>query len=250
MTHHVPRGSHRRGLAVLVAAIATAPAAARAAEDGGTVSGTVTLADPSKRDRWPERSEGFVPRARNALKPPRAFDPLPYIVVVLEGGTPAPEDTEAPGQPVRYTIIGEAFEQPILPVVVGSIVEVKNGGARSPRLYVAGEDGLIPGDPVSPKAERKTRPIAEPNRAYVIRDRESAHLTGRVVAFPHRYFARVGPGGKFEIEGVAPGTWRVRVWYEDGWVDMPSQTIEVEARREARVKQIALPARLTTTPAN
>src|SRR5690606_6800133 len=189
-------------------------------------------------------------RARTALKPPRAVDPLPYIVVVLEGGTPAPEDAEAPGQPVRYTIIGEAFEQPILPVVVGSIVEVKNGGARSPRLYVAGEDGLIPGDPVSPKAERKTRPIAEPNRAYVIRDRESAHLTGRVVAFPHRYFARVGPGGKFEIEGVAPGTWRVRVWYEDGWVDMPSQTIEVEARREARVKQIALPARLTTTPAN
>ena len=249
---HVQGGPRARGLAIVILGLAAsiAPATARAAEPGGTVSGTITLADPAKRGEPPVRSQGFVRRARNALKAPRAFDPTPYLVVVLEGGTPAPEDTEPPDRPVRYSIVGESFEVPVLPVVVGSIVEIKNEGKGAPRLYVPGADDFVPGDPVSPKGERKTKKVEQPLKVIEIRDRESAHLTGRVVAFPHRYFARVGPGGKFEIKGVAPGTWKVRVWYMDGWVEMPAETIEVEARREAKVRQLALPARLTTTPPN
>jgi hypothetical protein len=253
---NVQGGSRTRGSAIAIASLVglvaavIAPGAAHAAEPGGTVTGTVSLADPAKRSEPPVRSEGFVPRARNALKAPRAFDPLPHIVIVLEGGTPAPEDTEAPGRPVRYTIIGESFEVPILPVVVGSIIEIKNGGKKAPRLYAPGAEDFVPGDPVSPKGERKTKKLDQPLKVFEIRDRESAHLSGRVVAFPHRYFTRVGKDGKFEIKGVAPGTWKVRVWYQDGWVEMPAETIEVEAKREAKIRALALPARLTTTPAH
>jgi hypothetical protein len=235
------------GLAALIAAAILAPAAARA--DTGTVSGTVQLADPAKRGEPPIRSEGFVRRARNALKAPRPFDPTPHLIVVLEGASAAPEDTVAPDRPVRYTIVGESFDAPILPVVVGSVVEVKNSGRNSPRLYSPGHENFVPGDPVNPKGERKTKKVDTPAVSYELRDRDSAHLSGRIVGFPHRYFALVGPGGKFEIKDVATGSWKVRVWYADGWLDAPPQKIEVEARREAKVK-IALPPRLSTAPAN
>lgn len=240
-------GARAIRLAALVAALAVAPATAGAAENGGTVTGTIQLADPAKRGEPPVRSSGFVRRARNALKPPRPFDPLPHLVVVLEGGTPAPEDSEPPPQMQRYTIIGESFDAPILPVVAGSAVEIKNNGKGSPRLYSPEMADLVPGDPVSPKGERKTKKLDKAGASYEIRDRESAHLSGRIAVFPHRYFARVRPDGKFEIKGVAPGTWKVRVWYVDGWVDLPPETVEVAAKKEAKLKQpIALPPRLTT----
>jgi hypothetical protein len=236
-------------LAAVSAALALAPASARAAENGGTVTGTIALADPAKRGEPPIKSQGFVRRARNALKAPRAFDPTPYLVVVLEGGTPADEDTEPPPQTPRYTIIGESFEVPVLPVVAGSAVEIKNSGKGSPRLFSPDMADLVPGDPVSPKGERKTKKLAKAGTSYEIRDRESAHLSGRIAVFPHRYFARVRPDGKFEIKGVAPGSWKVRVWYLDGWVDVPAETVEVVAKKEAKLKQpIALPPRLNTKP--
>jgi len=228
------------------AVLALAPSAV-AAENGGTVSGTVAVGDPAKRGEPPIKSAGFVRRARNALKAPRPFDPTPYLVVVLEGGTPAPEDAEPPPQMPRYTIIGESFDVPVLPVVAGSAVEIKNSGKGSPRLYSPDMADLVPGDPVSPKGERKTKKLEKAGTSFEIRDRESAHLTGRIAVFPHRYFARVGKDGKFEIKGVAPGSWKVRVWYVDGWVEMPAETVDVVAKKEAKLKQpLALPPRLTT----
>ena len=233
--------------AALAAALALAPLPAGAVENGGTVTGTIALADPAKRGEPPIKSSGFVRRARNALKAPRPFDPLPHVVVVLDGGTAAPEDTEPPPQTPRYTIIGESFDVPILPVVAGSAVEIKNNGKGSPRLYSPDRSDLVPGDPVSPKGERKTKKRDKAGVSYEIRDRESAHLTGRIAVFPHRYFARVKPDGKFEIKGVPPGTWKIKVWYVDGWVEMPAETVEVVAKKEAKIKQpIALPARLPT----
>lgn len=233
--------------AAVIAALSLAPSAVRAAEPGGTVTGTIAVADASKRGEPPIKSVGFVRRARNALKAPRPFDPTPYLVVVLEGGTPAPEDAQPPPQMPRYTIIGESFDVPVMPVVAGSAVEIKNNGKGSPRLYSPDMADLVPGDPVSPKGERKTKKLEKAGTSFEIRDRESAHLTGRIAVFPHRYFSRVKPDGKFEIKGVAPGTWKVKVWYVDGWVEIPAETIEVVAKKEAKLKQpIALPPRLNT----
>ncbi|HEY8147277.1 MAG TPA: hypothetical protein VIG06_31575 [Kofleriaceae bacterium] len=247
--HSAASGLCRLAAAVSVA-IALAPAPARAVENGGTVTGAIALADPAKRGEPPIKSQGFVRRARNALKAPRPFDPTPHLVVVLEGGTPAQEDSEPPPQMPRYTIIGESFDAPVLPIVAGSAVEIKNSGKGSPRLFSPEMADLVPGDPVSPKGERKTKKLDKAGVSYEIRDRESAHFTGRIAVFPHRYFARVKPDGKFEIKGVAPGSWKVRVWYVDGWVETPAETIEVVAKKEAKLKQpIAIPPRLTSKSA-
>src|SRR5262245_45882732 len=117
------RGSVLGG--ALIAALAVASASrAEAAENGGIVVGAVVLAPPEQRAALPVRSQGFVRRVPNALKPPRPLNPLPEIVVVLDGATPPEEDRQPPGQPVRYTIVGESFDVPLLPVVVGSVVEI------------------------------------------------------------------------------------------------------------------------------
>lgn len=229
---------------------ALAPVTAFAVEGGGTVVGQIALAEPEKRGEPPVKSEGFVPRARNALKPPRPLDPTPQLIIVLEGGTVAPEDSEPPGLAVKYGIIGESFDVPVLPVVVGSVVEIQNLGKNSPRLFSPGAEDLVPGDPINPKGERKTKKIDAAEKVFEIRDRESAHLSGRIVAFKHRYFSRVRPDGKFEIKGVPAGAWKIRVWYGNGWLAAPVESVQVDAKRETKPVKITLPARLNVKPAN
>src|SRR5262245_33534970 len=143
-------------IAVLLPAV---PASLTAAESGGTVVGSVVLAAAARRGEKPVRNQGFVRRVPNALKPPRALDPTPHLVIVLDGATPPEEDRQPPSQPVRYTIIGESFEVPLLPVVVGSVVEIRNAGRGAPRLYSPGKPDLVPTDPIGPRGERKTRKI-------------------------------------------------------------------------------------------
>jgi hypothetical protein len=231
----------------LVAVLAL-PADASADQNGGIVIGAVTLAPAEQRGATPVRNQGFVRRVP-ALKPPRAIDPRSHIIIVLDGATPPEEDRQPPGQPVAYTIVGESFDVPLLPVVAGSVVEIRNAGRGAPRLYSPGHGDLVPPDPISPRGERKTRKIEPAHRTFELRDRESVHLSGRIVAFPHRYVARVAPDGSFTIPAVAPGAWKVRVWYRDGWAQVPDETVEVVAKKESKPVKIALPAKLVTRPA-
>jgi hypothetical protein len=208
----------------------------------GTVSGTIALADPAQRGEPPARGRGFLARAANPLKPPRAFDPLPQVVVVLEGGAGT---AEPPKEPVRYSIVGQSFSSPILPVMVGAAVELRNDGKASPRLYAPSAPDLLTGDPINPKGARLIKKIAKANQAIELRDHDSAHLSGRIVAFEQPYFSRVDADGKFQITGVPAGPWKVRVWYRDGWVDGVEQSVTVVAKKDAAVK-LSLPAKLAT----
>ena len=54
--------------------------------------------------------------------------------------------------------------------------------------------------------------------------------------------------GKFEIEGVPPGKWKLRLWYRDGWVETTDKTVEVAAKKTAKVPAITLPAPLEAKP--
>lgn len=242
------RARSGRGLTVAFAVICGASGSAHADPEGGTVTGSVALAPDAKRAEIPVMSEGFVPRARNPLKAPRPLDPRPGLVAVLVGGTPAAEDKEPPGAPVRFKIIGESFEAPVLPVVAGSVVEFRNEGQNSPRLFSPDKKGLVPGDPISPKGRRDTKKVEPAGKAFEIRDRESAHLSTHVVALPHRYFAPVSDKGEFQIEGVAPGEWKLRFWYRDGWVEMPTVDVSVTAKRTTKLKPVDIPPRINTQP--
>lgn len=226
------------GAAILLACLTTGTASAQS----GSVSGTVTAADAARRGPPPEHSRGFVSRAPNPLKPPRPFDPLPFVIVVLEDGPVAAEARQPAREPVRYTILGESFAAPVLPIVTGSSVELRNDGKGSPRIHAPAQPDLITGDPINPKGSRVIKKVDLTYQAVELRDLDSAHLRGHVVAFPHPYFARVDADGRFSIKNVPPGEWKVRVWYRDGWLAGAGDKVTVGSR-DAQVK-LALPIEL------
>jgi hypothetical protein len=238
----------RRLTGAIAAATMVAVLSPRLAAADGTISGSVSLVDPARRNPGPERSRGFVARAPNPLKPPRPFNPLPYLVVAIEGGPVSAEDRQPPREPVRFSIIGESFARPVLPVVTGSGIEIRNEGKASPRLVAPAQPDLVPSEPINPKGVRLIKKFAANHQAVEIRDPDSAHLSAMVVGFPDRFFATVDDNGKFELTGVPAGDWTVRVWYRDGWADGVVTKVTVQDRHTAQVK-LALPAELKSEPA-
>ena len=67
------------------------------------------------------------------------------------------------------------------------------------------------------------------------------------MAFPSRYFVPVNRRGKFEFKDVPEGNWKVRIWYRDGWLDAPEQSVEVEKRRTADVAVTISPDKVRNT---
>jgi hypothetical protein len=209
----------------------------------GSVTGTIALPDAARRGEPRERNRGFVRRQRNPLKAPRAADPMPYLIVVLDDG-PIPDAARVPPrEPVRYALIGESFAAPVLPIVTGASVEIKNDTSGSPRIHAPADPELIPGDPINPKGARVVKKLELKYKALELRDADSAHLSGWVVGFPHRYVARVDEAGRFAIADVPPGDWRVRIWYRDGFLVGAVDKVTVANGRESQLR-LALPVEL------
>ena len=232
----------RRHVCTVAAAVAVLLAQGRDARaQTGPVKGTVKLPDPSLRGDPPERNRGFLPRMSNPIIAPLKYDPLPWLVVVLEPrGELDEEQRQPPKVPATYRLVGEAFASPLFAVAAGGEVSIRNDSRHPRQLYSPTDGDLLAGDTINPKGDRIAK-IATPYRVIEIRDKESPHLVGRIVAFPLRYTSLVAADGSFEIADVPAGKWEVRLWYRDGWLAHKRQTVTVAGRRGARV-QIALPA--------
>ena len=215
-----------RVAALLVASLC---ALAASAAHAGTVAGTIQF-QPNRLGKPPERNQGFLPRTENPLRPVKRFDPLPWFVVVLEGGPVSDADRVPAEQAVIYELLGASFAVPILPVVAGAQVEIKNRSHDTPTLVTPDAPGVLDSVSLAPRAVHAFR-VTEPNKPIVIRAEGSPHLQGTVLAFPHRYFARVDERGNFEIPDVPPGQWTARVWYRDGWLEGVAQRVEVGPKR-------------------
>lgn len=207
---------------VIFAVVFAAPGALA---DGATLSGEVSLAPASQREPAPERNRGFVPRRPNAERPVTAYDPRPYMIVVLEGA--AAESGAGGASDIEYPIEGASFTAPIRPVVAGVSFSIANRSQHAPRLYAPGDLDLIPGDPINPGSSRDVT-VSTPYQAFDVRDRDTAHIEGRLVAFPHPYFSRVSDAGNFRIEDVPEGRYSLRVWYRNGWLDIDPEPVTVD----------------------
>ena len=227
----------------LALVLTSSPDSVHSAPDGHVVAGTVALPPRASRRVAPQRGQGFVPRAKNPLRPPDGLDPRRNMVVVLDGGPV--DDVDRKPRSSRYSIVGENFNSDILPVVVGGKVELQNMGHKTPRLYSQSNPDVVPSDPINPKGVRVTEAIAEAHVPVDIRDKDSVHFLGHIVAFEHGYFAVLGYDGSFSIEGVPAGTWNVKLWYRDGWVtNLPPTTVTVSGKRDPKGVTVTLPTQL------
>ncbi|MEM9490122.1 MAG: hypothetical protein AAGC55_13320 [Myxococcota bacterium] len=179
------------------------------------------------------RTQGFVERIANPLRPIKRFDPRPYMIVVFEGGPADEQAASPPTRPVPYDLLGESFGTPVLPVVRGSKVEIHNRGHWDKVITALGRDDFQ--DKVIRPGESEELVIAEVYKPVVLRAPTMSHPRGTIVAFPNRYFTTVDRRGRFELDGLPEGTWKVRLWYNDGWVDGVAANVQVGRRRAGEV---------------
>jgi len=198
------------------------------------VTGKVSLTGTAGRP--PLRGKAFLDRTENPFLGGKMVDAMPHLVVVLIGdGLPVP-----PTPQVKWPLLGESFDRPLLPVIEGTEVVIRNDGRRAPSLYIEGDSDLLPQNPLNPRGERAFKAGAA-GTLHQVRDADTPHLAGAVAVMPTAYFATPKKDGSFVIAGagIPDGTYTLKVWYRTGWLEGVSESITIDD--EKAKKDLTLP---------
>lgn len=217
---------------VCVAAL-TFLAGARLAQ-AGTVAGRLEL--PPAPDRAPAATRGFLDRAENPLAPLRPVPVTPYMVVALEGS----EKAVAPGQ-ITWDLVGESFARPVIAAPAGAEIVIKNVSKVARTLVALEDKQLVPAGPINPTGPKSFR-VTEP-KVLTITDSDAPHLRGTIVVVNTPFVANVDDAGKFEIADVPEGSYKLRIFYKDAWLDGATDvTVGAKGKTDVNAKVPALGA--------
>ena len=189
----------------------------------GTLVGKIDL--PSSLPNRPKPVEpGFVERFENPVTPVRPMAVLARMVIVVEG-----DETPAAPPRVQWNLVGESFNHPVIAAPAGAEVTIVNN-SKTARTLVAKEDPkLIEAGPINPTGPKTFRPT-ESGKVYTITDKDAPHLIGRVVVVNTQYIAYPDESGHFEIENMPPGSYKLKIWYDEGWIKRTDDSVEVTAK--------------------
>ncbi len=204
---------------------------------GASLAGPVTgkLELPPPPERAPLQIKGFLERMENPIAPVKPVAVVPYIVVVLEGDT----KPEVPGV-VTWELAGESFTRPVFAAPTGAEIVIRNT-SKSPRTLLAVEDPkLIPPGPINPTGPKSVR-AGEP-KIYTVNDKDSPFLRGKLVVVATKHIAYPSEKGTFEFTDVPEGSYKLRVFYKDNWIDRPDDTVTVPAKGKVEVPIVKIPA--------
>jgi hypothetical protein len=199
----------------------------------GPVVGKLDLPPPP--ERAPLKIKGFLERMENPIAPVKPMAVLPYIVVVLESDT----KPEVPGV-VTWELAGESFTRPVFAAPTGAEIVIRNT-SKAPRTLLAVEDPkLISAGPINPTGPKSVR-AGEP-KIYTINDKDSPFLRGKLVVVATKHIAYPNDKGGFEFTDVPEGSYKLRVFYKDNWIDRPDDTVTVPAKGKVDVSSVKIPA--------
>lgn len=191
----------------------------------GSVGGKLELPPPPERP--PAATKGFLERVENPLAPPRPLALTPLMIVVLEGAA----KPSSPGQ-VTWELVGESFARPVIAAPVGAEVVIKNVSSTARTLVATEDPELVPQGPINPSGSKSFR--AAQAKVYTIGDHDAPHLTGRLVVVDTPFVAKVDDAGKFEFADVPEGSYKLRIYYKDGWLE-GSTDVQVGAKGKTDV---------------
>jgi hypothetical protein len=194
-----------------------------------TVEGRVRL--PEGGIREPDAQYvGYIERIANPITELRPYDPRPECFVFLEGG-PVGAGADAPPPKAVTWILNSGFASPILAVVAGTKVEIKNvsRGITHP-LYVVDAPTLLSAEPLGPGGSREFV-AKDAGKPLIVRSKDAPHVDARVVALPTRYFAVLKRDGSFSVPDVPYGKWTAKIWYRNGWLPV-TRAVEVSSRTD------------------
>lgn len=198
-----------------------------AAAHAGTVTGKLELPPPPPRP--PLQVKGFLDRVENPLAPVKPVAPATQMVVVLEGD----EKPVSPPQ-VAVELLGETFSKKVVAAPAGAEVLIKNVSKTARTLVAAEDPKLVPQGPINPTGPKSFR-VTDVGKVYTIGDKDAPHLRLKIVVVNTQYVGYPDETGRFEVDNVPPGTYKVRVWYGDGWVQRDDEMISVAAKGKTDV---------------
>ncbi len=193
---------------------------ATAAQAGGTLSGKLEL--PPAPDRPAVESKGFLDRAENSLAPVKGVATTQRMIVVALGD----EKPVSPPQ-VVIDLLGESFSRKVVAAPAGAEVVIKNTSKTSRTLVAAEDPKLIPQGPINPTGPKSFR-VNDVDKVYTIGDKDAPHLKTKVIVVNTQYFAYPDDNGKFEISGLPAGSYKVKIWYGDKWLERPDDAVDVK----------------------
>jgi hypothetical protein len=92
----------------------------------------------------------------------------------------------------------------------------------------------VPQGPINPTGPKSFR-VTEVGKIYTIGDKDAPHLKLKIVVVNTQYVAYPDETGKFEIDGVPAGAYKIKVWYRDNWVQREDENVNVAAKGKTDV---------------
>ena len=191
-----------------------------AAHAGGTLTGKLELPPPP--DRPALEVKGFLDRVENPLAPVKGVAPTQRMVIVALGD----EKPVSPPQ-VVIELLGESFARRVVAAPAGAEVVIKNTSKTARTLVAAEDPKLIPQGPINPTGPKSFR-VADVDKVYTISDKDVPHLKLTIVTVNTQFVAYPDESGKFEIANMPAGSYKLKIWYGDKWIERPDDTVEVK----------------------
>jgi len=213
-------------LFILAVAVATpflplveVPAAKAAAT--GTVRGRVEF----QRDQAPAERR---PQVADIGMPGRRDVPDQRVAVVYLESAPRGAFEDRAGPTVVLDQKNENFVPHILAITVGTSVEFLNSDRTYHNVFSLSKANSFDLGRYPPGRAKAVR-FDHPGIVRVFCEIHS-HMNAFILVFTHRFFGVTDPDGRYQIDGVPPGTYTLVSWVEGAVRDSKSITVAPDSR--------------------
>jgi plastocyanin len=196
-----------------------------ASAETGSVCGSVTLGRQLATHRMKFSLYADAQSAEVRRDPPSMADEVRNVVVYLERVPEGATSPTAPRGPFRMEQIGLSFEPHVLTVVKGTTVEFPNRDMLFHNVFSLSRPATFDLGRF-PQNASKSLQFDKPGIVKVFCHIHS-DMSGVIVVLENSFFASPGPDGRFVIEGIPPGDYRVVAWHERA--RMSAKRVHVDA---------------------
>ena len=209
-----------RLLAIALVLLAASPAAAGKKKKTGSIKGVVTTTlgtHKASGDRSnDEYCAGQTPEAHLEVDEPEGY--VKGVYVRISNGS-FPDETTPPADPVVITQSKCEYRPMIVGVIAGQTLEIHNDDPTFHNVRVVGTDKKT----LANKPQQKGAPPISTEKITgegVVELHCDVHpwMESYAVISDHPHWTFTDAKGRFELSGLAPGTYTVETWHPDlGW---------------------------------